>query len=310
MKKLSVISVIAISLLLMGCSKMPGADQKDAQSDTPTATKTEETELVVPVYAAKVTVGDIYSVIKVDGLVDAQTTTSIVSKTAGELQNFTLKKGDKITKDQIVGQVDPSNPGMKYMPSPVKAPITGTVTSVNVESGAQVSPQVSLAYVRDLTDIDVKAHVIEKYIGRLAVGERVHIVFEAYPDKTYTGHLESLDPTVNSSTRTLGVTIKLDDTENVLTGMFGKVSIITETHENTLLAPATSVFGVDDSFYVYTLDENSIMRKTPVTIGLSNYDQVEILSGVSEGDTIVNFLSSLLGDGVKAAIVANEGDAE
>lgn len=310
MKKLSVISVIALSLLLMGCSKMPGADQKDAPSDAPATTATEETELVVPVYATQVTVGDIHSIIKVDGLVDAQTTTSIVSKTAGELQNFTLKKGDKIKKDQIVGQVDPSNPGMKYMPSPVKAPITGTVTSVNVESGAQVSPQVSLAYVRDLTDIDVKAHVIEKYIGRLAVGEKVHIVFEAYPDKTYTGHLESLDPTVNPSTRTLGVTIKLDDTKNVLTGMFGKVSIITETHENTLLAPSTAVFGVNDSFFVYTLDANSIMRKTPVTVGLSNYDQVEILSGVSEGDTIVNFLSSLLGDGVKASIVANEGDAE
>ncbi|MCH3916582.1 MAG: efflux RND transporter periplasmic adaptor subunit [Spirochaetia bacterium] len=315
MKKIKFIMMLMLFLVLaVACSKTTTSgttDDKTAE-ETATATTTEKTSAdenpIVSVYQTTVTKDTIESAITVDGVVDAQTLTGINSEASGKLKDFNLKVGDIVKKDQIVAEVDPSKPGMNYMPSPVKSPITGTVIQVMMEEGVQVSPAVTLAYIRDLSDIEIKAKVMEKYISRLSVGEKVDLDFEAYPGKTFKGVVSRLDPVVDSQTRSLGVTVKLTSpSDGILAGMYTKLRIITEERKDVLVIPTTALFSEDGTDFVYRIGADDIISKVPVTVGLSTYEKVQVSGDIKIGDELVNSNSSLLGDGIKVLVVENGG---
>jgi multidrug efflux pump subunit AcrA (membrane-fusion protein) len=283
--------IAGISLLtLTACTK----------TDEPTDMAAEPTEVVarpINVNAARVEKGTIDSSIQVGGTVSSGNAVAIIGEANGTLRNFNLKVGDEVVEDQVIGQIDPSRPGMEYKMKDVKAPITGTIINVSTEEGSMSSPSVPLAYVEDLKDLNIKANIIEKYIPLVKIGEPVEIVFDAYPSRIFDGIVSDKNPTVNSQTRSLGITIEFEDPNNeVLPGMYANNRIITNIINDTLLIPATSVFARENQFYVYVITNNRI-RKTPIEKGLETYESVQVLSGLAEGDIIVNTKSSLLEEG-------------
>lgn len=288
--------IASISLLTLTACTKPQATTEAAGESTKIVSKP------INVNAAKVVKGSIDSSIQVSGLVSTGNAVAIIGEANGTLRNFSLKVGDSVTEDQIIGQIDPSRPGMQYKMKDVKAPITGTIINVSSEEGSMSSPSVPLAYVEDLNDLSIKANIIEKYIPLIKIGESVEIVFDAYPDRTFKGTVTEKNPTVNSQTRTLGITIEFEDANNeILPGMFTSNKIITKTIDNTLLIPSTSVFAKENEFYVYVITNNRI-KKTTIKKGLETYDNVQVLSGLKEGDIIVNTKSSLLEDGATVSI--------
>ncbi|MBK5200771.1 MAG: hypothetical protein JJE21_04460, partial [Spirochaetaceae bacterium] len=116
------------------------------------------------------------------------------------------------------------------------------------------------------------------------------------------GMVTDKNPTVNSQTRSLGITIEFEDVNNeILPGMYSSNRIITKIINDTLIIPSTSIFAKENQFYVYVITNNRI-KKTPIKKGLETYDNVQVLSGLKEGDIIVNTKSSLLEEGSTVSI--------
>lgn len=288
--KALLISIISL-LALTSCTK--------AETDPKISIQSEEIVVKpINVNAARVKKDSIYSSIQVGGNVSSGNPVAIIAESTGTLKNFSIKVGDKVTEDQIIGQIDPSRPGMQYKMKDVKAPITGTIISVNSQDGSMSSPTLPLAYVENLNDLNIKANIIEKYIPIINIGEKVEITFDAYPNRIFNGIVSDKNPTVNPQTRSLGITIEFEDNKSeILPGMYANNKIITKTINDALIIPSTSVFARENEFYVYVIDNNNIISKAQIQKGLETYENIQVISGLKEGQIIVNTKSSLLTNG-------------
>jgi multidrug efflux pump subunit AcrA (membrane-fusion protein) len=300
------IIVTSISLLtLTSCSRISGALSGDSDETTSTEATSVETALIIKpisINAASATIGTINSNIQVGGTVSSGNAVAIIGEATGTLKNFSLKVGDIVKADEVIGQIDPSRPGMNYKMKDIKAAIDGTVIGISSEEGSMVAPSVPLGYIEDLSDLSIKVNIIEKYIPLVNIGQTVDVEFAAFSNEVFKGTITDIDPTVNTQTKTLGITIEFEDPEGmILPGMYASNKIIIKTINEALLIPSTSVFAKDNSFYVYTI-KNDRIRKTSIVKGLETYDWVQVIEGIEEGAVIVNTRSSLLAEGASVSI--------
>ena len=91
-----------------------------------------EQEVIYAVNASRVVESNLDDYLQFGGDVSAKSSIDIIPDTSGKLARLLVEVGDVVKKDQIVAEVDPSRPGMTYSFSPVKAPVSGTVTSLPV----------------------------------------------------------------------------------------------------------------------------------------------------------------------------------
>ncbi len=107
----------------------------------------------------EISLGTIERHIQLSGEVFATNIVYISPDTAGLLTKVLVEPGDFVNFDQIIAWVDPTRPGMSYAESPVKSKTSGTVTHVPVIAGNQVSPQIVIAEVGDLNNLEIEKRI-------------------------------------------------------------------------------------------------------------------------------------------------------
>lgn len=145
-----------------------------------------------------------------------------------------------------------------------------------------------LVQVANLEDVQVRAFVDEPEIGRLAVGEKVEITWDAVPGRTWEGTLTRVPASVGMvGTRTVGeTTTEIDNSDRkLLPNVNVNVSIITARQGNVITVSREAVHDLSGKRYVYKMMGNKLQAQE-VQIGLSSLTRVEITQGVSEGTTI------------------------
>lgn len=170
----------------------------------------------------------------------------------------------------------------------VRAPFSGTVYSLPVRASAYVNGGEVLVQVANLEDVQVRAFVDEPEIGRLAVGEKVEITWDAVPGRTWEGTLTRIPASVGMvGTRTVGeTTTEIDNSDRkLLPNVNVNVSIITARQGNVITVSREAVHDLNGKRYVYKMMGNKLQAQE-VQIGLSSLTRVEIKQGVSEGTTI------------------------
>jgi RND family efflux transporter MFP subunit len=111
---------------------------------------------------------------------------------------------------------------------------------------------------------------------------------------------------VDPNSGTIKVTVEVDDPQGKLKpGMFGRVNIIYDTHEKTLLVPKEAVLIEDRESSVFVVRDTLALRQM-VFSGYVNVTHMEIVSGLNEGDTIVTIGQSSLKDSSKILIINGE----
>ncbi len=181
----------------------------------------------------------------------------------------------------------------------ISAPISGVITNLNLTSGLPITAQTSstgnevsqtlgtitleqgsLQAVVNLSEIDVP---------KINPGQKVTLTLDAFPGKTYTGKVATINTTgvVSSGVTTYPTTITLDTTENrIYPNMAVSATIITDVKNNALLIPSTAVQNSNGQSSVRVM-RNGQVSLVPVEIGTSNDTQTEITSGINEGDIVV-----------------------
>ena len=170
----------------------------------------------------------------------------------------------------------------------IRAPFGGTVYSIPVSTYDFVPAGEDLMDVADLNRIQVRAYFDEPEIGKLAVGQAVKIVWDAKANQTWHGHISRAPTTVITyGTRNVGeCIITVDDAQgDLLPNTNVTVTVTTSQRFNVLSVPREALHTEGTSDFVYRIVQGKLIR-TPVQIGAFNLTRVEIMSGLSEKDTV------------------------
>ena len=170
----------------------------------------------------------------------------------------------------------------------VHAPAAGTVYSLDVGRTEFVEAGKLLLQLADLHRERVRAYFDEPEIGRLAVGQKIQIKWDAKPGRVWNGHIERTPVTVITfGTRNVGeVLVKIDDVDGeLLPDTNVTVTVTTSSESNSLSVPREALHSENGRTYVYKV-VNDGLHRTFVTVGTINLTQVAILSGLKEGDLV------------------------
>lgn len=169
----------------------------------------------------------------------------------------------------------------------------GSVSSASSSSGTTTTlvETVSAFVIANGDKMKVTMNVDELDIGSMQEGLSAEITLDAVEGETFTGEITSVSGGASASNGVAQypVEITFEKTEEMLSGMNASVAVIVEQAENVLIVPLAAVTDMGDKAYVYTgYDESSgeFTGQTEVTLGLSDENNVEIKSGLSEGDSI------------------------
>ena len=189
----------------------------------------------------------------------------------------------------------------------VRAPFDGTVYSLPVSVTEYVQQGQTLLQMADLRQIQVRAYFDEPEIGGLRVGFPVTIVWDALQGRTWHGHIVRVPSTIITyGTRNVGeVLVAVDDSDGSLLPNTNVTVTVTEQHlDNVLTVPREALHSESGKNFVYKFS-GTTLRRTPVTVGAINLTEVQITSGLKEGDTVA--LSTTngepLAEGIPARVV-------
>lgn len=190
------------------------------------------------------------------------------------------------------GELEAAN--SKYENTLLRAPSSGTITSVDVKIGEQAAAQKEVMILQDISNLYLEANINEANISIVQLGQPVKITYDALgPDKIFDGEVFSIDPSSNSTDGIVNYKIKVslkDKNEIIRPGMNANIVITTFTKENILVAPLMSIKSVDgvSTVGLITNDKRKLYKDVPVTIGaVGDGNLVEIQNGLNEGDSVV-----------------------
>jgi HlyD family secretion protein len=170
----------------------------------------------------------------------------------------------------------------------VRAPVAGTVYSLDARATDFVEEGKLLLQLADLHHERVRAYFDEPEIGRLAVGQKIQIKWDAKPGRIWNGHIERTPVTViNLGTRSVGeVLVKIDDADGeLLPDTNVNVTVTLSSEPNSLSVPREALRLENGRPYVFKVVKGGLQR-TYVTTGTINLTQVAILSGLASGDLV------------------------
>ena len=193
------------------------------------------------------------------------------------------------------GQDDPN--GGDEMPDGMDSSMGGGGMTGGTAAAADDTPkdyimdETELCTLMDYETAEITLTVDELDIARLSIGQAVTVTLDALPGQSFDGEITEIDPNGENSggSTKYSVTVTLPRTEDMLTGMNAAVRVQLAENDDLLLIPLAAVQEDADGIYVCTgYDKSSDEATKPVAIttGLSDGENVEVLSGLSEGDTV------------------------
>lgn len=168
------------------------------------------------------------------------------------------------------------------------APFDGTLYSLPIRPGDFVKPGDLLGEMADLRQVRVRAFVDEPELGQIEVNQAVDILWDAHPDRIWTGRTEILPKqVVTRGTRNVGELLcsVTNDKQDLLPNTTVDVRIHISERPGALVIPRGAVFTEGDRRYVYQVEDDRLHRRA-IKVGIANPTKIEVLSGLSEGDVV------------------------
>ena len=199
----------------------------------------------------------------------------------------------RIKKDDLVGDLNLKNFIKKgevliqLKNGNILAPFSGVLGYTGLTEDILVSDNILIITVDDNSIIYSDIKIPENYSSSIKKGLPVEVKLSSFKDKIFQGEVDFVSSRINADTRSLLSRIKVKNKElELISGLLLGVSVKFNLRES-LSVPDTSVIIEGDKSYVYTINDENIANKTEVSTGLRDNKSIEIISGLSEGDTIV-----------------------
>ena len=189
----------------------------------------------------------------------------------------------------------------------ITAPIAGVVSKRYLDLGGMASPSAPMFEIVDMKTVKATVDVIESDLSKLKRKEKVWIQVDALTEPV-AGEISFISPTLEPASRTATVEITIDNAQmHLRPGMFARVAVPVEIHENVVLIPRSAVIEdrEKDARIVFVI-EDGMSKRRQVEFGLSQGNIVEIISGLSGGEQVVTAGQHSLKDGEAVTVVKRE----
>jgi len=188
----------------------------------------------------------------------------------------------------------------------VRAPFDGTVYLIPVSQTEYVQQGDLMLKMANLSKMQVRAYFDEPEIGKLSVDQPVTIQWDAQPGKTWHGQIARVPSTIiQYTTRNIGeVLVAIDDAhDDLLPNTNVRVTALVANIPDALNIPREALHSEAGKTYVYVVS-GGFLHRTSVVVGSINLTQVQILSGLKEGQTVA--LNSTNGDPIGDGVPITE----
>lgn len=170
----------------------------------------------------------------------------------------------------------------------LRSPASGYVIEKNVIAGQKVMAGDPLYRVADLSRVWIEGQVFEQDLATVQIGQVVHADFQALPGEHRMGRISYVYPTINPETRTARVRVVLPNGDMRLKpGMYATLRIAGTSGQNVLTIPRDAVLSTGERSIVFVKTTGGSLSPREVAVGASNDERLEILRGLTVGDTVV-----------------------
>ena len=179
----------------------------------------------------------------------------------------------------------------------IRAPFSGQLGTRQIEVGQYLNPGARIVTLTDLSTLYVNFTLPSQMRAQISVGQRVNVTADAFPSRTFSAEITTLEPQISADTRTMTIQATMPNPDNaLLPGMFVNAAVVLPPQPDMMVLPETAVdytlYG--DSVYVIREDGkdakgNPILKavRTPVKTGTRWGNNVTILDGLKPGDRVV-----------------------
>lgn len=181
-------------------------------------------------------------------------------------------------------QTDLARLNLEY--ASVRAPISGVVANRYIKVGNMLKHNQAAFHITDMAELHAIIHLPESEKADLKKGQTAYLKVSSQ-EQPIMGHIDRISPIVDKDTGTIRVTVSVRTADTELKpGMFSRVGIIYDTHQDALLIPKQALLTEDNDAYVFTVLDGKA-HKTSVTTGFINQDYVEITDGIEQNDLVI-----------------------
>jgi membrane fusion protein (multidrug efflux system) len=214
-------------------------------------------------------------------------------------------KQERATRDLVNKKLRDTN---------ILAPFGGYVKERGVTVGQYLKVQTPVMTIVNVDPMRVRLKVPEKMAAWVPVGQLVTLSVEAYPDRTFSGKIWRINPSVDPQTRTFDAEALIENQRGILKpGFFVKASIPSTKVDQVLLVPQKALSYAYGIYKVYAVTKENRLKEREVRLGDRLGQDVELIDGVREGDRLalpVEGQELAVKDGASVKIVDNAGTGE
>jgi multidrug efflux pump subunit AcrA (membrane-fusion protein) len=273
-----------------GHNKAPGESGAGPLTGPVTLTSTAEKNLGLKIEAAELRTLEKTVAVLGNVEIDPARVAVIASRISGRITKLAVKEGDNVRAGDFLLTVESRQIGDPPPSVEFKAPIGGTIFEQPVFTGDSVEPNARLLTLADLSEVYVVGRIYEGQVAQVKKGQSVRLRAEAYPEDQLTGTVEGYTPRLDPETRTLGVRVRVANSDlKLLPNMRATLQIVTAQADTVITVPLSAVLGEAGNLFVFIQDDKDphTFMRTPVVVGQRDDRFVEIIEGVLPGANVV-----------------------
>lgn len=230
-----------------------------------------------------------------------------VAKAQLEQQEAALKTAQAVSAAQLeLARTNLRITAEQLKEGVLNSPVSGIVTAIGTPVGQNAGSQSTVATIATVEPTLVTVNVSEANIGKMKVGMPMAVKVPTL-DKSFEGKIAAVRPVLDSVTKSYGVDIEVNDPkQELLPGMFAVSSLQNEGRQ-AIMVPADAVVSQPSGNAVFIVKDGRA-QKVLVKTGTLTSAQIEIVSGLKEGDELVVRGQELLSDNVPVQVVQPSAD--
>jgi membrane fusion protein (multidrug efflux system) len=191
----------------------------------------------------------------------------------------------------------------------VKAPFSGILGLRRVSPGDYVTPGQDMVNLEDIDPIKVDFRIPERFLSSLSTGQSIRVRVDAFPERAFKGEVYAIDPQVDPAGRSIAIRARIDNLDRVLRpGLFARVRLIVDLRPDALVIPEQALVPRGEQRYVFRVVDGKAVL-TEVRIGQRREGEVEIVAGLSQGETVIIAGQLKIRDGSEVTILDGEAPA-
>ena len=202
-------------------------------------------------------------------------------------ETFKIKKDDLFEDINLKDFVKKGDVLIKLKSGDIIAPFSGVLGYTGLTEDILVSNNIFIITLDDNSTIYSDIKIPENYSASIKKGLPVEVKLSSFKNKTFAGEIDFVSSRINADTRSILSRVKIENNNlELISGSLLEVSVKFNLRDS-LSVPDTSVMIEGDKSYVYKINGEDIANKTEVKTGLRGNKNIEIISGLTEGEIVV-----------------------